>query len=158
MAIRNLQRVPNIKGDSDEDTALLLKMADQAREYIQAFRWCPPIDAMYFGDGVGGLVAAFLVVFHEKIQRTDDELWVVVGDLPSAYMVVEPDETPTQALAKYCSLMEDWVIAVRGSCPPDDVFPVPVPATQENATQLYRRISFIRKEIVAKRRVDRAPS
>lgn len=46
---------------------------------------------------------------------TPGALWVVAGDLPSAYLVTDaaPTATATAALAIYCSLMQDWVEAVR---------------------------------------------
>lgn len=146
----NLQRVPDVRGDSDEDTALLLKMAETARRYIQSFDWCPPIEAMYLGDGVGGIVAVFLVRFASKIAGTDDQLWVVVGDLPSAYMVVEIGEAPSDALKKYCELMEDWATAVQHGRSLRTVFPVSAPETVENAFLLQQRVRFLREEIVGK--------
>lgn len=147
---RQLQKVADIRGDSPEDAALLSKMAETARGYLRTFDWCPPICEVYFGDGVGGIVGVFLVTFLSKVGGTDDRLWVVVGDVPSAYMVVESDETPLDALNKYCDLMEDWVRAVHKKRGLKDVFPVSAPATAENAFLLQQRLRFLRQEIVGK--------
>src|ERR1700742_2304023 len=103
------QRVPDIVGDDSEDTALLRGMAKSARAYITSFAWCPEIKQAYLAAGVGGLVAVFLFEFDRHIKDTDNELWVIVGDLPSAYLVVEPGEGPQDALEKYCEMMEDWI-------------------------------------------------
>ena len=77
----------DIRGDDADDTASLLDMARTAREYVMSFAWCPPINAMHLAHGVGGVVAVFFVEFPRKIKGTDDKLWTVVGDLPSAYLL-----------------------------------------------------------------------
>jgi hypothetical protein len=99
-------------------------------------------------SGVGGLAAVFLFEFKTRIKGTDDKLWVIVGDLPSAYMVVEPNERPQDALEKYCELMEDWIQAVRDSAKLDDVFPVAAEPSLENAELLEKRIAFLLAEII----------
>jgi hypothetical protein len=142
------QLVPDISGDDADDTASLLDMTRSAREYITAFAWCPPIKAMYLAHGVGGIVAVFFVEFAQKIKGTDDRLWIVVGDLPSAYLVVEPDDNPGDALERYCGLMEDWIAAVRGGSDLNDVYPVTAEPTQENADLLERRVAFLLAEII----------
>lgn len=151
MSIQDLLPVAEIQGDSAKDTALLRRMAEEAVSYVQSFAWCPPVKQTLFGDGVGGVVAVFMVLFSERIAGADDDrLWVVVGDLPSAYLVVESGETPHDALEKYCALMNDWVAAVNGDRPMTDVFPVPVEATTDNANALRNRLEFIRKEILGR--------
>jgi hypothetical protein len=127
------KRLPDIVGDDDVDTALLLQMAKSARDYITSFDWCPPIKAIHLASGVGGIVAVFLFEFDRKIQGTDDQLWVVVGDLPTAYLVVEPKDGPAQALERYCE---------RGTGELREVFPVSAEPTPENAELLEKRIAF----------------
>ena len=148
MSPQDFQRVPDIVGDDEEDTASLREMAVAAREYITSFAWCPPISAMYLAHGVGGVAALFLAELSRKIQGTDDRLWIVVGDLPSAYLVVEPQDSPAQALERYCELMEDWIAAVRDARNLDDVYPVSAEPTTENADLLERRVAFLLAEII----------
>jgi hypothetical protein len=148
MNTQDFQRVPDIVGDDPEDTALLRGMAQSARDYISSFAWCPEIKQVHLASGVGGLVAVFLFEFNTHIKGTDDKLWVIVGDLPSAYMVVEPNEAPQDALEKYCELMEDWIQAVRNSAKLDDVFPVAAEPSLENAELLEKRIAFLIAETI----------
>lgn len=145
---KGFQRLPDIMGDDAADTASLREMATSARDYITSFNWCPPINAGYLASGVGGIVAIFLFEFTSKIQDTDDRLWVIVGDLPSAYLVVEPGDSPPDALERYCSLMEDWIAAIRDSTPLDKAFPVAAEPTSENAESLERRVAFLLAEII----------
>src|ERR1700722_3169081 len=125
-----------------------MDMARYAREYITSFTWCPPITSMYLAHGVGGVVAVFFVEFPRKIKGTDDKLWTVVGDLPSAYLVVEPDDSPSDALERYCGLMEDWIAAVRGGTHLNDVYPVTAEPTRKNADLLERRVAFLLAELI----------
>jgi hypothetical protein len=145
------QRVSNIVGEDDEDTTRLKEMAVIAQEYVTSFRWCPPIKQVYFTDGVGGIVAVFLVELTRKIQcgaDDDDRLWVVVGDLPSAYLVVEPSDNPGEALERYCAMMEGWITAVRTGSDLRKVYPVEAPPTKENAAQLKSRLGFVKREVL----------
>lgn len=143
------QEESKITGDDPDDTKLLREMAAEARAYIEDFEWSPPIESLHLGLGVGGVIAAFLVQFEEEIDGTDDDaLWVVVGDLPSAYVVVEPDDDGVAALERYCEVMEDWAFNVLKGNSLDDSFPVEAEATDEHAEMLNSRIAFIRTEIL----------
>ncbi len=140
--------VPDVSGEDEEDTALLRELAKTAQNYIRSFSWRPPIKNMFLAFGVGGVVAVFLVEFPVKIHGTDGMLWVVVGDLPSAYLVVEPDDHPADALERYCELMEQWVVAVRTSGDLRKVFPVSAEPTAEHARMLSTRVEMIRTTII----------
>lgn len=138
-----------ITGDDPDDTELLREMAIEARAYVEDHDWSPPVTSIHLAFGIGGVVAAFLVQFDEVIEDTDDDaLWIVVGDLPSAYVVVEPGDDGEAALSRYCELMEDWAFNVLKGHSLDDSFPVAAEATQENAEMLGQRIAFIRTEIL----------
>ena len=139
-----------IVGEDEEDTALLRKMATDACDYLSSFAWCPRIKEMYLAYGVGRVVAIFFVEFSEKIRGTDDKLWIVVGDLPNAYLVVEPSDNPADALTRYCELMEDWISAVQTTGDLLNVFPVTAAPTRENAENLRSRIEFLKKELISK--------
>ena len=137
-----------IEGEDPEDTELLRELAAEARAYMEAFEWCPKIESIHLALGVGGVVGVFLFQFDEVIEDDDDALWVVVGDLPSAYVIVEPDDDGISALSRYCELMEDWAFNVLKGHSLDDSFPVDVEATSEHADMLNSRIAFLRSEII----------
>src|SRR2546429_5374748 len=60
--------------------------------------------------------------------RSRPWVWVVVGDLPSAYLDAEEAPTPVGALRRHIDIMRRWINAVRGQGPFDDnVAPVHVP-------------------------------
>ena len=64
-----------------------------------------------------------LFQFDEVIEDDDDALWVVVGDLPNAYVIVEPDDDGILALNRYCELMEDWAFECRTKTRSTSPFP-----------------------------------
>ena len=145
----NFQRFPDIAGDDDEDTALLREMAQEARRYIAGHTWCPPEKNLWLACGVGGVVALFLVEFSQKIAGSpDDTLWLVVGDLPSAYFVTENATTPRDALECYCNMMEEWITAVLDGGDLEEVYPVEAEPNEQNAQELESRLEFLRAEII----------
>ena len=146
--VDNWQCGPNVTGDSEEDTVLLRGMYTQCVEYIQSFQWAPPIKSVCLAYGAGGVLAVFLVTFLRPIGDEDSQLWVVVGDLPAAYMVVDEAKTVDEALLIYCEMMSCWAEAVLGNRPLDNVFPVAAAPTKLNAELLISRITFIRRQIV----------
>jgi len=145
----SFQLYPDISGEDAEDTELLRGMAEEARRFITAHEWCPPIRKFHLAYGVGGVIALFLVEFAQKIPGSpDDTLWLVVGDLPSAYFVAELATTPRAALETYCMLMDDWVAAVLDERNLDEAYPVDAEANSDNARELQSRVDFLRAELI----------
>jgi hypothetical protein len=135
-------------GDDAEDTDLLRKMAERANEYLRSFRWCKEIRESYFGDGIGGIVAVFLFRIAPSEPDVDEWLWVVVGDVPPAYLVTDGCKSPSQAIEGYIEEMSRWVdLAKQGRSSPK-VIPVPVEATPEHGAALESRLRFLREVIV----------
>lgn len=135
-----------IQGEDAEETEELLAMLARARNYISSFDWCPPIAEIQMGFGIGGVVAVFLVRFAQPIEG-DEYLWVVEGDVPSAYLVTDDAENALSALEIYCQLMEEWVTAVENEESLDGVFPVNAPPDNKHATMLRSRLDFINTKI-----------
>ena len=138
----------SIVGEDAEDTALLQSMAVDARRFLAGFHWCPPIKALYLGDGIGGVVAVFVAELSERIAGTDDMLWIIVGDLPSVFLVPDEIASPRQALEAYCELMDDWIQAVDSGEGLEEVYPVEAAPTPANARALASRLKFLREEII----------
>jgi hypothetical protein len=130
-------------GDDQEDTALLHDMADQAKRFLTSFGWCHSIEETYFGDGIGKVVAVFLFRIIPARPHVDEWLWVVVGDIPPAYVVTDVCKTPAEALKCYISEMFRWVEFAREGRTCADVNPVNVPATPEWAENLERRLKML---------------
>ena len=148
--LQKLTPAEEIVGEDAAETDLLKGMLRDATDYLRGFQWCPPIDRVYLGCGVGGVVAVFLLHLSRQIQGIDEWLWVIEGDLPTAYLVVDQASDPVSALEVYCQLMDEWCEAVLGGRSLDSVFPVRVEPTHNNAKALVRRLDFIRTELLPK--------
>jgi hypothetical protein len=153
--INKMMPVDSIEGDSIVDTNLLREMATEAHEFMCEQEWCERVDRQYLAYGVGRVVAVFLFQITPRSEDVDPYLWVIVGDLPPAFIVVEDNSTAADALDAYCSEMKAWVEAAEKCVSVDDLIPVNAPPTLGNAEQLKGRLQFLRSEILplAARRV-----
>ena len=146
---KKLVRTTDLVGENEKDTMLLKSMFLEASKFLKSFRWCEEIEESYFGLGVGGVVAVFLFKIIPSQKSVDEWLWVIVGDLPSAYIVIDDAPNAACALDSYIEEMSRWVKAVELSSPIDDLMPVNAPPTLEYANQLESRLGFLRKEILS---------
>ncbi len=140
--------VAEMRGDDEEDTHLLEEMREEAVNYLTSFRWCLQIIDSYFGLGVGGVVAVFLFRIEPGRENVDEWVWVVVGDLPPAYITVEDAPNPATALDGYIGAMQEWVDAASAGRTVDGLIPVNVPPTREYAEMLQSRLRFLDDEIL----------
>jgi hypothetical protein len=141
--------VDHMKGDDEEDTALLKQMLEEASRYLCSFDWCSRVVRAWFGLGVGGVVAVFLFEIGPVSSDVDPLLWVIVGDLPPAYLVTDSLATPSDALRTYVEEMRTWVETVKGGGSLEDVIPVDTPATPEFAERLATRLDYFEREFLA---------
>lgn len=146
--VSKFQVAPNLIGDDPEDTRQLIMMADRAANYVRSHSWAPPIQRLLLAYGIGGVLALFLVEFELPIDGTDDQLWAVAGDLPSAYFVIDQARTPADAIEVYCELMEDWANKVLSGGDLSDEYPVEAEPTIEHAEMLLSRVDFIRQKLI----------
>jgi hypothetical protein len=144
-----LVEIAKMKGETDEDTLRLRKDLQTAESFLTDHKkWCNGIVERYFGDGVGGIVTAFLFKIVVKHEGVDDWLWVVTGDTPPVHMVVDDIPTPLDAMFVYCDLMESWADAAFSTGNVDNEFPLCAPPTSANANSLKGRIADIRKDVL----------
>jgi hypothetical protein len=147
--------VPILSADGEEESELLNLMADDALSYIQSFRWCPEVVGCHLAFGIGKVFAIYFIEFANAIAESPDDraLWVVTGDVPIAYLVVEESDDPRDAAGRYCELMCEWANAVLSGGDLSEVYPVEAPATAENARDLLTRVDTLTSDII--RRIPR---
>lgn len=138
-------------GDDFEDTVLLSEHRKYAEEWLASFRWCNRIKECFFGCGLGGIIAIFLMRIEPASQDVDEYLWVVVGDVPPAYLVTDDAPSPSQALQAYCELMRSWIDAVRAGRSVSDLIPVNAAPTLDNADALEMRLTTLQQLEIAER-------
>ena len=129
-------------------------MYHEAREYVEGFTWCAGIRNSYFGMGTGDVFAVFLFEIEPAGRGADRWIWVIVGDLPPAYIATELCPNPAAALDGYTGEMERWVAAARSGQSVADLIPVNAPATPEYVDMLESRLRFLDTEILAYHKGD----
>jgi len=156
LPVRGVIPIDQLFGEDDQDTRQLLKMASKARNYISEFSWCKSVREAYFGDGFGKVLAVFFFHIEPSRPDVDEWLWVVVGDLPSAYLVIDSCKTPSQALAGYVHEMSEWVMLAKEGRTSKDVIPVNAAPTPESAAMLEARLKVLSEKIVPAFRANEA--
>lgn len=145
---RGVGPIDGIYHKEPEELRLLRLMAQDAQDYLKSFSWCRGIREGYYGGGYGGVVAVFLFRINPAAPEVDEWLWVVVGDLPPAYLVTDVSKTPSQALASYVREMSKWIELIKRGRRSDDVIAVNMEATWENAAGLEEKLGIISGAIV----------
>jgi hypothetical protein len=140
--------ISEMRGEDDDETRRLRDMEARAREFISSFDWCDGIRDFYFGDGIGDVFAVFFARIRPARPSVDEHLWIVVGDIPSAYLVADDCPTPRAAVEGYIWEMRKWVALAKEGKSSRDVIPVIVPATPEWAETLKSRLDALEKKIM----------
>jgi hypothetical protein len=144
--VPHIAPVEQMAGEDEEETALLRQMLQEAKSYALSFTWCDAIADCYFGGGIGKIIAIFLFKISTRRPEVDPWIWIIVGDIPPAYLPLEDCGSPKVAFDTYVDGMGRWAkLARQGQTDTtaDDVPPVNVPATPEWAEQLEGRLRLL---------------
>ena len=122
-------------------------LAVRAREFLEAQPWCPRVLHLTCAFTAAGAIA----VFQAELVPTgngDPMVWMVVGDLPPAYLPFSPADTWKDALACYVFEMRRWVAAAAAGQPVDHLIPVNAPPNREFAGMLADRLDLIERQLL----------
>jgi hypothetical protein len=142
--------IEQMRGDDPEDLELLRADFEKARSFLLNQTWCFGLGEVYCGEGIGGIMSIFLMELDPVPTGVDQWLWVIVGDIPSAYFVIDQYQTPIDALKGYIAARRRWVELAYGGETSPDVMPVDVPANPHYAEILERRLNILEKFISPK--------
>jgi hypothetical protein len=125
----------------------------RARRFLTGQAWCAAVKRGYFDRGFSK-VAVFLYEI-DPVRGADPEVWIIVGDLPPAYLDKLSCPDGADALDAYVYCMNEWVEAVLAGHPTDELIPVltaggatRVPETREFALELRERLEYIDRELL----------
>lgn len=138
----------NIDYASPEEARAIEELTAAALEFVDSYRWTPPVADMVFAFGVAPIIGVYLMRFEPGGKPEDAERWVVVGDLPSMHFETDDAHTPAVALRLYCAIAQDWADNVLAGRDLSDSYPIPVEPTAEYAKMLLSRIAFIREKLI----------
>jgi hypothetical protein len=126
----------------------ILELAERASAFLLSHSWCRSITKVHLAWAVAGVVGVFQIKLIPSRSAVDDTLWVIVGDLPPAYLVRDGTPSWREALQSYVYEMRKWVSAVRNGEPLTDIIPVNAEPTPAWADELDSRLSFINERIL----------
>jgi hypothetical protein len=135
--IENLSTVPM------EELDEVLKLSAEAKDYLGSFKWCTKMKKGYLSKEWGYR----LCVFYFEIETTDpamNSVWIIVGDMPPAYIDTQHASSPSQALERYVTLMEDWIDHVKTGRSVVECYPVHVEPIEKYADMLIQRTEKIK--------------
>lgn len=130
------------------EAAAVEDMHAEASTFLQRQKWCESIRQSYVGLAHPGIVAVFLFDLVPTSADVDQWVWVVVGDLPSAYIGSDDCPTAGAALDGYIGEMDEWVEAALAGGAVDALIPVNVAPTRQNAIDLKKRLDFLHERIL----------
>ena len=143
-----------MRGEDAEESAGLKELLNEATAYLKRFHWHRGLKEAYLGIGIAKILGLFLFEIVPASEEVDDKVWVVVGDLPPAYITTEEAPNPATALDSYIGAMEEWIKAAREARSVEGLIPVNVPPTTENADSLESRLRFLDQEILSQYEED----
>ena len=147
--ISKLTSIDSIPGEDATETQDLLNLFHESEKFLKSFGWVEKIQSAYFGLGVSKIVGVFLYEIVPQRSGVDNVLWVVVGEIPPAYLVTDDAPSAPRALGAYIREMRRWVSAVRSGEKVSDLIPVNAPPTLANANDLDGRLNFIERNILS---------
>jgi len=125
-----------------------IKLANEAESFLQGHKWCKTIKNKWFVEGWENLVMIFYFEIIPNSKNVDDFVWVIVGDLPPAYIDIESASNPLEVIETYTDIMSDWVECVKNGLSIENCYPINVPPQKDYAEMLEIRIKLIRENIL----------
>jgi len=141
-----ISKVPQSNIEYKEE---VIELIQEAEKYLKSFDWCKEIVRGWLVEDFGYI----LCIFSFEIQAAegsaaDTKVWIIVGDIPPAYIDIESAPTAKMALEAYCFLMEDWIGHIKVGKSVKECYPLEVPATKEYAEMLATRVQLIREDFL----------
>jgi len=144
----DLSSVKPLPQANSHDTIEFQDARREARAYLQSHNWVSAILSEHLGYRLDGIIYVFLFEFAPSEPNVPSWVWVIIGDIPPAYISCHYAKTPHIALEGYIGAMEEWVDAAREGKPVTELIPVNVPATPAYAQMLSGRLKFLDKNVL----------
>jgi hypothetical protein len=83
-------------------------LADRAGAYVGGMPWCDAVTGCALAFAIAGVLGVFRVDLRPSRHGVDGAVWVVVGDVPPAYLVYHVGDTWQDALRGCVREMQAW--------------------------------------------------
>lgn len=135
------------------DAEDVLKLAQQARSYLEFHTWCHEVTDVSFGHGFAHVGVFFC--HANTSDRVRSEFFVVVGDVPPLYFDLEDSPTPVAALQDYVAWMVDLCDAFEAGQSLEEFPPLRargdwaiLAPSPELVNALRSRMKFVERELI----------
>ena len=132
----------------DDERPELARSREVAERFALSLGWPGMPRPTHVGLYQDGVVAVFLAEANPPPAEGVDFVWLIVGDVPPAYIVIDECPDAAGALDAYIEEMERWVSAVLVGKALDELIPVNAPPTCEWAERLRSRLVFLKTRIL----------
>lgn len=146
-------RIETLGESRVEGAKELVELAEFARSYLLSHKWVRRVSSGFLDRGL----APMLAVFYFEIEpiEADEAVWVIVGDIPPAYLDILSAPNGEEALKSYVWAMRRWVRAVSEGRSTHGLIPVSfgrsrelLPATIETAAMLEGKLNAIETVLI----------
>ncbi|MDR6969261.1 hypothetical protein J2X31_003288 [Flavobacterium arsenatis] len=145
--ITNFDSIRNLDLSDKEDIEIHI-LYQEAEAYLLSHAWCDNVYEAWIGAQWDNILAIFLFKIKPNQEHIDQYVWLIVGDIPPAYIDIESAVDIKEALEGYIFIMKDWVQAVYKNESIEDYYPIEVPPTYEYAEMLEKRLMFIEEKML----------
>lgn len=127
-------------GISSYESSVLQRYRQRARRFLQSFAWCSELRGERFAAGAAGIAGLFAMEVLVK-GAAREWLWVIAGELPSAYVPISEAPSTRAAMTSYCAMIERWIAdRERG--------PVGLEPTAASREHLQKQLSVLRGYVI----------
>jgi hypothetical protein len=144
----NMIEITNLKSSNIEDCEEVISLSQEAKRFLESQSWCKSVVKGMFDRGWNYIVGVFLFFIEPAHEGIPDCIWVIVGDLPPAYIDANDNPNGACAIDAYVLEMEKWVEGVMRGHSVEDLIPVNVQPRIENAEMLRQRLDIIKSTIL----------
>ena len=146
MAMISINKIDIENTDYYDEVCVLLK---EAQKYLLGFKWCNEIEKGWLVENFGYILNIYLFkILPDKKTCFDEYIWIVVGDIPPAYIDIISAKNAYEALETYIIVMQEWVNNVYQCKSVDDCFPINVPPHKEYADMLNSRLKSLERDFL----------
>ncbi len=97
----------------------VIELSTRATTYLGAMPWCEEIINGWLCEAWGHIIGVFYFHFRPSRPGIPHFVWIIVGDLPPAYLAVETGSSAVQIVEGYVCEMQEWVDRVMSERPID---------------------------------------
>ena len=136
-----------MKKDIKDDLSIY-SLTVEAKQFILNKKWCKNIINGYLAKSIEGIMCVYFFEIEPSQKNIDNYLWVIVGDIPPAYLVIDNSPDANSAINTYVNEMRIWIKAVKNNESLENIIPLNVPPEEKYADMLETRMVFIEKKIL----------